>query len=39
MRNSASPRKVPPMPLATWSLRDGCVFSPAISQTTLPANA
>ena len=39
MRNSASPRKVPPMPLATWSLRDGWVVSPTISQKALPANA
>ncbi len=37
MRNSGSPRKLPAMPLATWSLRDGGVFSPAISHNALPA--
>jgi hypothetical protein len=26
------------MPLATWSFRDGGVFSPKISQNALPAN-
>jgi len=26
------------MPLAIWSLRDGCVVSPKISQKALPAN-
>jgi hypothetical protein len=26
------------MPLATWSLRDGRVVSPKISQNALPAN-
>ncbi len=38
MRNSASPRNEPPMPLATWSFADGRVFSPAISHRIEPAN-
>jgi hypothetical protein len=37
MRYSGSPRKLPAMPLAIWSLRAGGVFSPAISQARLPA--
>ena len=37
MRNSDSPRKLPPTPDAIWSLIDGLVFSPAISQAMLPA--
>jgi hypothetical protein len=38
MRKSGSPSMTPPMPLATWSLREGGVVSPANSQKTLPAN-
>ncbi len=37
MRNSGSPKKLPAMPLATWSFFDGCVFSPVISHQALPA--
>ena len=37
MRNSGSPRKLPAMPLAIWSLREGGVFSPVISHHALPA--
>ena len=37
MRYSGSPRKLPAMPLAIWSLREGGVFSPAISHIALPA--
>ena len=36
MRKSASPRKLPPMPVLIWSLREGGVASPAISQKALP---
>ena len=32
MRNSASPTKVPPTPVATWSFSEGGVVSPAVSQ-------
>jgi hypothetical protein len=38
MRYSASPRKLPPMPVEIWSLRDGGVVSPAISHSALAAN-
>jgi len=37
MRNSGSPRKFPAMPLATWSLMEGRVVSPAYSHSKLPA--
>jgi hypothetical protein len=37
MRNSGSPRNVPPMPVAIWSFLDDGVASPAISQSALPA--
>jgi len=37
MRNSGSPRKLPAMPLAIWSLRAGGVCSPVISHQALPA--
>ena len=32
IRKSASPKKVPPIPLAIWSLMEAGVFSPPISQ-------
>jgi hypothetical protein len=37
-RNRISPRKLPPMPVLIWSLRDGRLRSPAISHSALPAN-
>jgi hypothetical protein len=37
IRNRASPMKVPAMPLAMWSLREGGVVSPYVSQRKLPA--
>src|SRR5437016_5051074 len=36
IRNSTSPIKVPPMPLATLSLIEGGVVSPYVSQRKLP---
>jgi hypothetical protein len=36
MRNSDSPKKLPPMLVAIWSFIDGAVVSPAISHSTLP---
>ena len=36
MRNSASPTNVPAMPVAMWSLTEGGVFSPKVSQPKLP---
>jgi len=38
IRKSASPKKLPPMPVAIWSLREGGVCSQAISQKALHAN-
>jgi hypothetical protein len=37
IRKSDSPRKLPAMPLATWSFFEGSVVSPAISHSALPA--
>src|SRR5665647_798000 len=36
IRKSASPKKLPPMPLANWSLMEGFVVSPPVSQRKLP---
>ena len=36
MRNNASPRKLPPIPVLIWSFFEGRVVSPAISQNMLP---
>jgi hypothetical protein len=38
LRNIASPRNVPPMPVVIWSFSDGGVVSPASSHSALPRN-
>ena len=37
IRNNTSPKKLPAMPLAIWSLVEGGVVSPYVSQRKLPA--